>query len=403
MDFPWYHIVIRRNMKITFDAKELIAASEWVIKVAPNGAILMKVLENSTVIFRAEGNAGMRSITLNAHIDDMDGKNSYDFSAPHLDKMISALIKKHADGEVSFKFRPHAEEAMVSYGTLKFPVALLFGSGVLPSDSEIFSPIGTADYGDLMEYLRSANKLTGKQQNAESMIDMTFDAADSTISIMGTDKVVLGVFYLSFIPDDEYKSDDKPSRFLVIPDLNNLKTDADVVSISESPESMKLDFGGGKIATIRKQEASMFPWGRLLKNVKSKSAREDEASIMVDVHNVITSSDIAISLISQADSSIGRKIIVMKICDGKISIRSEENNSPVDSISTDYQGDEKTIRFNYDELKTALSALSSENVYLKYANDDVPVVIEQISQDGEIDKSVFMLINTPMNNHKRPR
>lgn len=395
-------MITRRNMKITFDAKELIAASEWVIKVAPNGAILMKVLENSTVIFRAEGNAGMRSITLNAHIDDMDGKNSYDFSAPHLDKMISALMKKHADGQVSFEFRPHAEEAMVSYGTLKFPVALLFGSGVLPSDSEIFSPIGTADYGDLMEYLRSANKLTGKQQNAESMIDMTFDAADSTISIMGTDKVVLGVFYLSFIPDDEYKSD-KPSRFLVVPDLNNLKTDADVVSISESPESMKLDFGGGKIATIRKQEASMLPWGRLLKNVKSKSAREDEASIMVDVHNVITSSDIAISLISQADSSIGRKIIVMKICDGKISIRSEEDNSPVDSISTDYQGDEKIIRFNYDELKTALSALSSENVYLKYANDDVPVVIEQISQDGEIDKSVFMLINTPMSNHKRPR
>lgn len=389
-------------MKITFDAKELIAASEWVIKVAPNGAILMKVLENSTVIFRAEGNAGMRSITLNAHIDDMDGKNSYDFSAPHLDKMISALIKKHADGQVSFEFRPHAEEAMVSYGTLKFPVALLFGSGVLPSDSEIFSPIGTADYGDLMEYLRSANKLTGKQQNAESMIDLTFDAADSTISIMGTDKVVLGVFYLSFIPDDEYKSS-KPSRFLVIPDLNNLKTDADIVSISESPESMKLDFGGGKIATIRKQEASMFPWGRLLRNVKSKSAREDEASIMVNVRDVITSSDIAISLISQAGSSIGRKIIVMKVCDGKIAIRSEEDNSPVDSISTDYRGDEKTIRFNYDELKTALSALSSENVYLKYANDDVPVIVEQISQDGEIDNSVFMLINTPMNNHKKPR
>lgn len=395
-------MVIRRNMKITFDAKELIAASEWVIKVAPNGAILMKVLENSTVIFRAEGNAGMRSITLNAHIDDMDGKNSYDFSAPHLDKMISALIKKHADGEVSFEFRPHAEEAMVSYGTLKFPVALLFGSGVLPSDSEIFSPIGTADYGDLMECLRSANKLTGKQQNAESMIDLTFDAADSTISIMGTDKVVLGVFYLSFTPDDEYKSG-KPSRFLVIPDLNNLKTDADIVSISESPESMKLDFGGGKIATIRKQEASMFPWGRLLKNVKSKSAREDEASIMVNVRDVITSSDIAISLISQAGSSIGRKIIVMKVCDGKIAIRSEEDNSPVDSISTDYRGDEKTIRFNYDELKTALSALSSENVYLKYANDDVPVIVEQISQDGDIDNSVFMLINTPMNNHKKPR
>ena len=93
----------------------------------------------------------------------------------------------------------------------------------------------------------------------------------------------------------------------------------------------------------------------------------------------------------------------MKVCDGKIAIRSEEDNSPVDSISTDYRGDEKTIRFNYDELKTALSALSSENVYLKYANDDVPVIVEQISQDGEIDNSVFMLINTPMNNHKKPR
>jgi hypothetical protein len=395
-------------MKITFDAKELISASEWVIKVSPNGSVIMDISENGVVTFRAEGNPGMRSITLNAHIEDVGegDKDSYSFSGPHLDKMISALMKKKADGQVVFEFSPHVSETKVSYNGLKFPVALLFSSGVLPVDNERFSPIGSADYDDLIDSLRSANKLTGSlfknstQFTATSMIDMTFSAEDSTISIMGTDKTTLGVFFIPFIPDDDYIVD-KPSRFLIMPDLNNLKTDSDVVTISESPESMKLDFGGGKIATIRKQQADLLPWDKLMKKIKNPKARQGEVSIRAVIRDIMTSSDIAISLIPASGEAAMKKIIIMKAGHGNLSISAANENSPVDVISTEYEGDEKKVLFNYDELKSALSALSSNEVYLKYADDDSPVVIEPIQQDGSVDDSVFLLINPPYANRKR--
>ena len=376
------------SMIMTFNADVLAGAVEWVVKVSMDGVVLMDVGDgSSSVRFRAEGGSGMRSISVPVRIENRRS-GTVPFSGPHLNLMAAALRHKSGDGDAVMTIERNPITVPVSYMGLKFPVAVLTSSGRIPSDSERFSPIGSMSYHDFMWALKTAGKLTGRQLTAVSMIDITFDAGTGLMSVMGTDKTVLGVIKAPFIPDDVFRKH-KTTRFLVLPDINNLRTDSEDITISESDESLRMDFGGTRVATIRKQRMRMFHWPEVVAHQSEDGVRVNDVSIDVDASALSTST----SIIMSVRGAVNEGVIQFAVKDGSMSIRSTDDDSPVDTITVGYDGGMKRFALHYDELRKIISAVDSDIIRIRYASDsDVPIIIEQLDPDSKVDESSFMMI-----------
>ena len=371
-------------MRIRFDdARRLVSALGWVAPLAAgDGAVLMSV-DESSVKFRAEGGPGMRTAVIDAHVSDPES-GSVPMSGPHVMQMIRALQNKHAKGEVSMDV-PADDDMSIIYSHLRFPVARLFGPLSLQGDRERFSPIGDADCGDFMGMLKSAQSLTGSQSGAISMVDMEFNPETMRVTATGTDKYVIGVFSASFEPSAAYRGDvkesGKPSSFLLIPDMNGLPADTGgMVSVSESPDSVKLDYGDGRTVTFRKQGVKPLGWRRM-KWLKPEGRDGEGTKISVNVRDLLTS----VSIVSMASgtsadgspSGAKTRIISLKAGGGLLSISSEVQGAPSDSIPTGYQGDGVSLQFNADELKKAMQVVPEKDISLvSYGPAPAPIIME---------------------------
>lgn len=376
-------------MKITFDAAKLMNAVEWTTKVSKDSYILLDLTEN-TAVFRAEGDAGMRSMEVACSYDDPpENKQNYALSSPHLLKMNDALSKKKADGNVFFTLEDDSIQIDVSYENLRFPVTLLSSLGRLPSDSEVFSPIGTAQYEDFIECMKTAEHGIGAISGAISMMDITFDKDDNTVKMVGTDKFTLIRASVPFIKHDDYNPE-KSSRFLIVSESGALRTDSETVFVEESGESMKLSFDNGQVATVRKQATKMTAWNRLVKLATDKKLRKKESSVIVDTAQLLLSSRISM-LLSSKDSMAGGKVVCLKTEDGYLSISSNSDSSPSDKIPMTLEGDDISTKIPFEELLKALSGISAERVRIRYAGDSVPILLESILPDGTTDESIFVM------------
>lgn len=374
-------------MRIRFDdARRLIAALNWVTPLASgDGVVLMRAYEAS-VTFRAEGNPGMRTASIDAHVADAGSeRGSVPMSGPHVIQMVRALQDKHAKGEITMDV-PADDNIAVAYSHLTFPIARLSSPFSLQGDKESFSLVGEADCGDFMSMLKSAQSLTGSQTGAISMVDLEFDSENMRVSAMGSDKYVIGVFTAGFEPSHEYVDDVKErggfSSFLLIPDMNGIPAETgDMVTVSESPDSMKIDFGDGKTITFRKQGVKRLNW-RKMPWLKPEGRTGEGTPISMNVKDLLTS----VSIVSMASgfsadggSSPGARtrIVTLEAENGLVSIRSEIAGAPTDSIPTKYQGRKLSLQFNADELKKAVQALSEEDIsLLSYGPAPAPAIIE---------------------------
>lgn len=361
-------------MKVTFDdAKAFEGAMQWVTPVAAaDGAVLMSADRLARVTFRAEGDPGMRMASLEAHVTPSGGTDRpIPFSGPHLSQMSKALARKGAAGEVTMDI-PDDGPAIIGNADLRFPVVRLTGPMSLNGDRERFSGIGDVDCDDFMGILKSAQSLTGSQSGAVSMVDLTFDPDTMRVSAMGTDKYVMGVFTSEFRPSDGYKSDceerGKASSFLLVPSLGGLPKGDGTASISESPESVRIDFTGGRSATMRKQAPKPLPWRAVMERQRPEARRDGETAIGIDVRDLMTSASI-VTMSSSGGDGIGRGIIILTAGHGRMTVRSGAPGSPTDAIASDYTGDDVTLRFNSDELGRMLRVIPPGKVRLMTYGD----------------------------------
>lgn len=385
-------------MKIVFDNTAMFAdAMKWVSSVAgADGAVLMTISAASDVAFRSEGEPGMRRVTIPGHVERPQGKtDSIAISGPHISQMVRALDRKKAgkkdDSGVVMEI-PDVGPIIISHGHLRFPVPRLVGPSSLQSDRERFSVIGEVDCGDFIGMLRSAQQLSGTQTGAVSMVDLTFDHKDMRISAMGTDKYVLGVFTTGFQPSSEYVKDceehGKPSRFLLVPAIGGMSlTGIGTIIVSESPDSMALDFGDGRLATMRKQSAEPLRWRLAIERQRPPSRIDSETIIPINVRDLLTSASIVTMGSGDANGShVGKGIIILTAGHGMVSVKSGVQGSPTDSIATGYEGDDITLRFNMDELKRLLSVMPDEEMnFMTYG--DAPVFVESDTMTVLINQS----------------
>lgn len=372
-------------MKVTIDAAALMNAVDWTTRVSRESYTLVDVHEDGYVVFRAEGDQGMRSSRIQAaYAEEVTDKHTFSLSSPHLIKMMGALSKKKADGPVELDLND--DKASITYGYLKFPVAVMSSLGTLASDREKFKSLGTVDYNDFMDAVKTAKIATGAQLGAVSMLDLTF--GKDRIDVMGTDKFTLVVESIPF----EKTEGANDSRFLVLPDNCLLKAASERIDIEESDESMKFIFDNGMVATVRKQTAKALNWMKIKSAATRPETRENEKTFTVNRNELLTSADIAISL---AGADQIRRVIVLTAENGELGVSSNGNSSPSDKISVDANNDSRTVmQFSHDELKKAIMSVSAEKLMIKYVDDDVPVIFESVLPDGSIDGNVFILTKT---------
>lgn len=381
-------------MNVTVDAEELNRAVDWATKVSKAGYVLFELCTDGYAIMRAEGDMGMRSARFQMSTsEEITEKKIFALSSPHLMKMNEALLKKKADGPVTLDFGKDDSEVEMhaKYGYLNFPVAIIVGCTYkLPTDSEDFNEIGSVDYNDFMDILKTADKATDSQKNsATQALDLTFDYKDDMIQVMGTNKFTMVVTSLSF---EKYGKGDNP-RFLILPDVVNFKVNSERIVIEESKESVKFVFDNGQIATTRKLANKKFNWSKVKDNALNPEKRVDDKKFIIDAGSLRLSADIAISL---TDAAAKKKIVVLDITDNKMSINAGgDGNSPSDKIPvrTDVEGN-TVIKFPYDELKRSLSAVSTERVAIRFAGDALPVIFDSILPDGDVDNNVFIMTRT---------
>lgn len=371
------------GMKIAFDNAAMFAdAMKWVSSVAgADGAVLMTVSSASDVTFRAEGEPGMRRATVPGHVErSEDGGGSIALSGPHISQMVRALDRKKAKTGVVMDI-PDEGPVIISHDHLRFPVPRLVGPSSLQGDRERFSVIGEVDCGDFMGLLQSAQRLSGTQTGAVSMVDLTFDHKGMRISAMGTDKYVLGVFTTDFQPSREYVNDcdarDGSSRFLLVPAIGGMSlSGAGTITVSESPDSMSLDFGDGRMATMRKQSAEPLRWRLAIERQRPQSRIDSETIITINVRDLLTSASIVtMGSGDMGGGNVGKGIIILTAGHGMVSVRSGVQGSPTDSIATGYDGDDITLRFNMDELKRFLSVMPDDDMRMM-TYGDAPVFVE---------------------------
>lgn len=377
-------------MNITIDAEELLKSIDWASKVSKTGHTIIDLCNDGYVIFRAEGDLGMRSTRVQMSSDsDIDNKITYAVSSPHLAKAYAALTAKKADGPVTLEFNDDRNDVLFKYGYLHFPVAIITGTtGTLRTDAEKFAEIGSVDYNDFMDALRTANKATGSQRGATSMLDITFDYDDAVVKIMGTNKFTL---VNTTVPFEKYGEGDDP-RFLLLPDITSFKVDSERITIEESDDSVKFIFDNGQVATSRKQAAKKLNWEGIKTKALDETARKDEKIFSVSAADLNSSARIAISL---TDPTETQKVVVLAVEDNKMAIASNGEGSPSDKIATRTDVIGTTImKFPYDELKKALSAVTAERVAIRYAGDALPVIFESVLPDGKPDPAIFIMTRT---------
>lgn len=378
-------------MKYNVDSQSLMKAIVWNLQAGRKDcSIILSVNPNNTIVLRGENESGMRMAKIDASSDNPVTKTfSFAIAAEQLNKVQNALNQKKADDKVSLTFKDNS--IIFSYNNLKLPVNLTVAPNSITTDNETFTNIGSINCKELFENLLITSKIVNQSTSvasSNSLIDMTFDYDSKKAMMRATDRFVIVYNDIYFTPSED-KHDSESSHFLLPPSVANVKIDSDVAFLSESEQSLKIEFDNNFTATFRKQTANFISYDALREQFNKKRVL-NESYFTVGAKKLDISSNI---IAMYSDDSTAEHNVTFNVKDNMLYVRNNDNTTsdelPIESSNLN----NISISLPQDELKKAISSVMSKSDILKvsYVDDKSPVIFEAIMPDKSVSENIYVI------------
>lgn len=386
-------------MKLTVEVKSLVSAIDWAAKrrdpkaaasyialiVTPDGAASLSH-QNATSYMRAP--LAVTDAELDAN------ESSKGVSLP-LD--VSSLVNMKAALNMSSKpvviqhDSSTTSSVTVKTSNSRLTVPLIQAAvSAPPVLKELGSASGRELFGALSNLSKLCDSTHAEYMAAVGAVDIALSPDNNTITMMATDRWVMGEIIVPFEPTEEAKLFVKDRAHLLFPmeaaNISSSRSD-ESVKIVFDPKSRKFGFvfDDGRVSLFSLKDGEPIPYV----NIKTRSRQAVKSSARVDL-NELKKAYAAVSAIAREEDDIYLTITGTTLT---VHDRSKANSIELTLDQVNASSEQMTVKFRRILLAKSFSPITTSIANLRWLNHKVAFLLEPVTEDGAIVDSVFSLVS----------
>lgn len=383
-------------MQLVVDTKSFVEAVSWVAKtldVKDDKAYIALVVnaDGEGYLSHTNGLSYIKSpiIVDKIELEDDEAEVKLALGAQYTKRLASTLRDHNAPLKFSKELNNPRTSLTVKRPQENYTIPLVEARiGTAPK----FEVIGSISDGEYFDTLNRLSKLSDPVNAGVipviGTVDLKLDPDEKTITIMATDRYVLGEVVIPFVPSmgAEFFGDNKN---ILIPEerasmIAPSKGSVDNVELIFESKSQKFGytFPDGRIALFALSTAEPLAYG-----VLKKSAADTEGKALVS----LTELKNAISSISNLAYDESNIMLTISETGLVVSDTHETNTLRVNVSESTEITEPVVVRFSRLVLNKALGPIATNRFNLKWKDETPAFVLEPIFDDDTVAENVFLL------------